>query len=564
MEFLFTCRIMPKVVPRLLVFAVAAAWLVGSSCTARNDVLLMSPERIPEKLKFYPVIPFDTDTGRASERYQKFIQNVREEMLSIDKVHGIPRLQNPANLSESDRFLLVALYSSAGAHFVLALDRANANLVGYLLNATAYFFPDTNEPYTSSVFSGFSREELPFNSSYSAIEHSLVGRRASLILGVNQLDDYMQKVHDNISEYDDPNLEYDKGAFVLQAKQLISEAIRYRVVEKWVADVSVFIPTRAMMALQENWIVLSTRIQESVGGVIEPAYVLPGFDPISSIYPVLDQLMAFVLYVCDECPKKEPTVNLIGRNGLCAHVPKSSYEDGNPIILWPCKSTNNGNQLFTLMKDGTIRCHGKCLTAYRLKPDRYVMIHNCTTAPNYSSTKWEVHDNGNIINKDHKLALNAYVGFQRSVLTVDQISYSSRQGWSLRNSSGTEAAALVTPILSYNGMYMQPSGNDSVELVKGNDTSVPQYWLIYSDGTLRPDGRRSICLARKSSPKDTDILGIHLCDGGNAERWLINHDGSISDATNDYVLEVNKDQEIVVVQRSADAPTTEQIFAIET
>lgn len=54
---------------------------------------------------------------------------------------------------------------------------------------------------------------------------------------------------------------------------------------------------------------------------------------------------------------------------------------------------------------------------------------------------------------------------------------------------------------------------------------------------------------KKSSPNDTDNLGIHLCDGGNAERWLINYEGSISDVTNDYVLEVNKDQEIVAVKR---------------
>lgn len=35
------------------------------------------------------------------------------------------------------------------------------------------------------------------------------------------------------------------------------------------------------------------------------------------------------------------------------------------------------------------------------------------------------------------------------------------------------------------------------------------------------------------------------------ERWLFHHDGTISDAINQIVLEVNKDQEIVVAKRSA-------------
>ena len=52
-----------------------------------------------------------------------------------------------------------------------------------------------------------------------------------------------------------------------------------------------------------------------------------------------------------------------------------------------------------------------------------------------------------------------------------------------------------------------------------------------------------------------------LCDGGKAERWLFNHDRSISDAANQYVLEV-ENRKISVVKRSADAPTAQQIFDI--
>lgn len=317
-----------------------------------------------------------------------------------------------------------------------------------------------------------------------------------------------------------------------------------------------FYPNATMIALENNWKELSIRIHKSVGGVIDPGLKLPGVsNTITTIYPILGPQIAFILYVCDDCPKIEPTVNIIGRNGLCADVQDSSYYDGNPLILWPCRSTNNDNQLFTLMNDGTIRCQGKCLTAYQLIDDRYVMIHNCTTALENTGIKWDIEENGNIMNKDHNLALNAFVGYEWSVLTVEHTSYSSRQAWSFGNSTTTEPT--VTPIISYNGMYMQ-AANNSVVVVKGNGISVPR-WEIYPDGTIRPSGTKTNCLARKSAD-----VSLHVCDGGTAERWLLHPDGSsirISDATNQYVLEVNNDQKIVV--GSADTPTTGQIFTFD-
>lgn len=172
-----------------------------------------------------------------------------------------------------------------------------------------------------------------------------------------------------------------------------------------------YLPTATMITFEENWKELSTRIQESVGGVIYPPFVLSDElsnqdVTITSISPTLGRNIAVVLYVCDSCTNiPEPAVHIIGRNGLCADVQDGLYDDGNPIIMWPCRSTSNTNQLWTLMKDATIRSEGKCLTAYRLEMEQYVMIHNCTTKPEYSGNKWEIKDNGNIINKESKLAL---------------------------------------------------------------------------------------------------------------------------------------------------------------
>ncbi|WOG87744.1 hypothetical protein DCAR_0206975 [Daucus carota subsp. sativus] len=165
-----------------------------------------------------------------------------------------------------------------------------------------------------------------------------------------------------------------------------------------------------MFTFEENWKQLSTRIQESVGGVIYPAFVLPAASnknvTLTSITPTLGRNIALLLYVCDSCTNiPEPTVSIIGRNGLCVDVYSNLYYDTSPIIMWPCKSTNNSNQLWTLMNDGTIRSQGKCLTALVIGA---AVIYNCTTKLAASSSiSWKIEDNGNIINKDYKLALHA-------------------------------------------------------------------------------------------------------------------------------------------------------------
>ncbi|XP_017233442.1 abrin-d-like [Daucus carota subsp. sativus] len=135
------------------------------------------------------------------------------------------------------------------------------------------------------------------------------------------------------------------------------------------------------------------------------------------------------------------------------------------------------------------------------------------------------------------------------------VSYSSKQAWSLSNST----EPVVTPIRGYKGMCLQASGNNTVQVSSCTDQSVQQ-WALYPDGTVRPSMSTTKCLKSKASP-DGEVVVHDLCDGGKAERWLFNHDRSISDAVNQYVLEV-ENRKISVVKRSADAPTTQQIFDI--
>ena len=188
----------------------------------------------------------------------------------------------------------------------------------------------------------------------------------------------------------------------------------------------------------------------------------------------------------------------------------------------------------------------------------YATIHDCIIKSEYYGNKWEIEDNGNIVNKESNLALNAGSGYSWSYLNVEQKSYSSSQGWSLSNST----KPIVTPIIiGYKSMCLQASHYNGVHLSRCRDQSVQQ-WAIYPDGTVRPSMSTANCLVSKYFPNGK-IAVQDVCDGGNGERWLFNHDRSVSDVSNKYVLEVRKDQRIAVVERSADTPTTRQIFDIK-
>ena len=95
-------------------------------------------------------------------------------------------------------------------------------------------------------------------------------------------------------------------------------------------------------------------------------------------------------------------------------------------------------------------------------------------------------------------------------------------------------------------------------MVNCSNTNV-QKWELYPDGTVRPSTSTASCLTTKSS-QDGKTLVLDSCNGGAAERWLFNYDDSISDAANNYVLEVNKLKNIVLVEHSAGTVATQKKF----
>nr|XP_017234327.1 PREDICTED: agglutinin-1-like isoform X2 [Daucus carota subsp. sativus] len=215
------------IVSRLLFSAVTAACLASSICSARDKVLLMPPEKIEEKFTFYPILPFDTAQATL-KRYTRFINNVREEIVSGDTVHGIPRLYNPVKLEESDRYLQVALFNSDEQRISLAIDKSDVYIVGYRTEYEACFFSDTDGADTSSLFPGITRHQLPFKNGYSGMEE-IAGSRRDISLGMSELDECIKHLHDLT---DNSSL----ARCMLITIQMVAEAVRYRYVENLLVE----------------------------------------------------------------------------------------------------------------------------------------------------------------------------------------------------------------------------------------------------------------------------------------------------------------------------------------
>nr|ABG76785.1 ribosome-inactivating protein [Panax ginseng] len=413
--------------------------------TAGSSNYLLLPTQKDNVNANLPTVTLTT-VGITRQIFNNFVDAVRDLVVSGPPVHGLLRLRDRSTVPISQRFILVELYNYEATPITLAIDVTNLYVVGYRTGDLFYYFLDSAVD-TPGIFRELPHIELPFNSSYPALQHE-AGDRVNIPLGITELDQSIQ----DLRHYRRTNL---ARPFIVVI-QMVSEAVRFRYIENLVvlsirADGSRqnFRPTRTMISLENNWDTLSTSIQQSVEGRFTPSVELVNREDqsvlVSSVTPGLILNIAVMIFVCNNpnpnqliSPMRhvnvdhvmginddhicsiipEPTIRISGRNGLCADVKDRSFHDGNPIILFPCKSNEDENQLWTLKTDGTTRSNGKCMTAYGFKARQYVMIYNCATAVP-TATKWQVWGNGTIINPESGLVLTAGLGSSRTELTVD-------------------------------------------------------------------------------------------------------------------------------------------------
>ncbi|GMP72603.1 hypothetical protein CsSME_00030571 [Camellia sinensis var. sinensis] len=259
----------------------------------------------------------------------------------------------------------------------------------------------------------------------------------------------------------------------------------------------------------------------------------------SQFSPLIRSVVAPVDDDDDTCAEPEPTIRISGRNGLCVDVRDGQYNDGNPIQLWPCESNADANQLWTLKRDGTIQSNGKCLTTYGYSPGVYVMIYNCDTAVT-AATRWQVWDNGTIINPESALVLSAESENAGTTLTVETNIYASRQGW--RASNNTDP--FVTSIVGFMDLCMQRNGNN-VGLGDCVSNQTDQKWAIYPDGSIRPQQNQNVCLTSNNHSQGRNIIIFGCSNGWSSQRWVFTNDGAILNLYNGMVIDVKDSNPIL-------------------
>ncbi|KAJ4833015.1 hypothetical protein Tsubulata_001701 [Turnera subulata] len=523
----------------------------------------------------FKVVNFTTASA-TKESYRQFIEALRTALGSEYKRHEIPVLRELQTVADAERFLLVKLSNQPGgegAAIALALDVINANVVAYQAGRQSYFFSDAPDLAFHYLFTRTEKKnKLPFGAKYAQLERAAAANRMDIHLGILALDEAISSLHRS-SRTQEKSLAHS----LLVIMQMVAEAARFRNIEQQVRfsirmdGYQSFLPDASILALQTNWIPLSAEIQESNQGAFSHAVQLRRANgqmfSVDSVSGILKANLGFLQFICragepdehvirpvvandydETCLEPEPTIRIIGRNGLCVDVSGDDYTDGNPIILYTCKSTESANQLWTLKRDGTIQSKGKCLTTYNYGPESYVMIYNCSTAAK-STTLW-VLDAGSIINPESLLSLSAESASIGTILAVEPNMYASRQGWLLSNST----EPFVTSIVGFKDLCLQVKGS-AVWIEECASNKIEQQWGLYADGTIRPQRTNYKCLTCNNRFEGATVIIINCTrNGWSSQRWMFKNDGTIMNVYSGLVMEV-KESDLSLQQIIIGPPT---------
>nr|Q9M653.1 RecName: Full=Ribosome-inactivating protein PMRIPt; Contains: RecName: Full=PMRIPt A chain; AltName: Full=rRNA N-glycosidase; Contains: RecName: Full=Linker peptide; Contains: RecName: Full=PMRIPt B chain; Flags: Precursor [Polygonatum multiflorum]AAF37219.1 ribosome inactivating protein RIPt [Polygonatum multiflorum] len=528
----------------------------------------------------FPTIFFNILAG---ETYGDFIADLREIVTrTADTKNGsIPVLLNPAHpVPVRERFVKVHLTGRNGKTVILALDVTNLYVAAFSANNVAYFFRDFSALERENLFSGMLTIRLSFTSNYVSLEHKAGVGRENISLGPTPLDEACTKSLWSGTTVTEASI----AKALLVVIQMVSEAARFRHIEERVRrsftaadhDQLTFRPDGLMLSMENEWPSMSLEVQRSIeGGIFIGVVQLQdeSFQPLrvdnfntlsrytmvalllfrcghpratagtSSTTPAAAQIIRMPVDVLageeyydeETCTVGEPTRRISGLDGLCMDVRNESNNDGIPIQLWPCGAQRN--QQWTFHTDGTIQSMGKCMTSNGYHPGDYVMIFNCSTAPVPDATKWVVSIDGSITNPHSGLVLTAPQAAQTTILLVVRNTHSAKQGRSV----GDDVEPIVTYIVGFKYMCLQ-GNNENNTRVWLEDCAVDrpqQWWALYSDGTIRVDSDRSLCVT-SDGHSSRDAIIILTCDGGINQRLVFNTDGTILNPNAQLVMDVRQ------------------------
>jgi len=209
-------------------------------------------------------------------------------------------------------------------------------------------------------------------------------------------------------------------------------------------------------------------------------------------------------------PNSGPTGPVrLNLGGKCLDDSGNKTANGTKVAIWTCNGS--AAQRWTVVKDDTIRIHGKCLRVRSAASGTLADLYTCNGS---TAQRWQLQTGGQLVNPRSHLCLtdpgsSTTNGKQLKILSCQG---GANQKWLL------PAGPIVSGIP---GKCLDDSGNGTANgtkiVMSACDNSAEQKWVAEPGGTVRIHGK---CL-----DVGTSNAILHTCNGSSAQQWQINPDG---------------------------------------
>ncbi|XP_058201508.1 ribosome-inactivating protein cucurmosin-like [Rhododendron vialii] len=237
-------------------------------------------------------ISFSTKDATTST-YSSFIEALRARLTNGAPTEcGIPVLPQSSSVPDSRRFVLVDLSNSDGNTVTVAIDVENVYVKAFRVGDQVRFFNDAPEAAIKTSFTKTVKPPLPkkppvnfrpvgCTCNYRDLENRKDTQpRKETNLGISALDKAIKELWGNVDAAD--------GSSLLVIIQMVSEAVRFRYIEKQVRgsiirrnsseadtlEADNFKPDPFMLSLENNWSKISKAIQSRNGIVFQDSVIL--------------------------------------------------------------------------------------------------------------------------------------------------------------------------------------------------------------------------------------------------------------------------------------------------
>ncbi|KAJ4838260.1 hypothetical protein Tsubulata_048340, partial [Turnera subulata] len=452
------------------------------------------------RLHHFTTEEFQLNRSTTHRNFQRFILTIRRLLGPIRDRWGFLRL--PRGIATGTaRYGLIRIRIEQGV-VTLVMNTNDLYVAGFHShnpearppNAYYYLMEDNRRSDgfrdAAGLFEGATAEPLRYGVQYGSL-----GDRASTRLGRDRLISAITPLYRRTERDDWPH-------HIVVIAEMISECVRSnyvlnRVVRNFYLG---FLPDNYMIWVENHWEDLSDEVRNAPpSGILQRTFTPPGSaEPIEDISRII--VLALVTVLNKPPPPRtnfpphdhllmimqqqehhimEITTRIAGPNGTCVDVPRGEYHDGAEVFLWPCKSDDNPNQLWTFKKDGTIRSNNYCLKTYGGCPSHnYIMLIECPEHPSDTFAHWELRQDGTVLHYLTGLVLTARSAAEGSLgtLTVDVDKKAPGQGWVATKHATTTTARIEW--LPGRCLSMMSSEDYKVVLADCEGSGLTNQWSI--------------------------------------------------------------------------------------